>query len=359
MCTVIKEYGSEFDWESTLPYVSNTYIEHPLKNEAAYLFRSGRDSLKAVAAGYSETHKKALLPALCCESMVSPFSMNGYDVNFYKLNGDCTADIADIANKLSDDCVFLYMSYFGVKPLSDESLSSLKEKFSKAKFVEDRTHNPLHRVGEGGFSADAMVISIRKWLSIADGGLLFTNDCFDNSYLSENNFADIRKNAMELKSEYLKTGDEELKSQFRGLLNEASELLDASKNAYIMTEDSKQLLNKVDFDKILKDRQRNAKILAENLAHLCENGKLKFISQEPENSTIYFPVIVADRDAVQGQLAKKSVFCPVIWPLPEGAEGVCENSQYIADNMLAVPCDQRYSEEDMLIIAKAINEVLI
>lgn len=359
MCTVIKEYGSEFDWDSTLPFVTNTYVEHPLKSEAAYLFRSGRDALKAVAIGYAEKHTKALLPALCCESMVSPFTMNGYKVSFYKLNGGCTADVEDIENKLSNDCVFLYMSYFGVKPMSDNALKALKEKFSGAKFVEDRTHNPLHRTGEGSFGADATVISIRKWLSIADGGLLFTKDCFNNSYLSENSFADIRKEAMQIKSEYLKTGDEALKSKFRGMLNEASELLDASKDAFAMTDYSKDLLNRVDFDKVLECRQRNAKILAENLAPLCEKGNLKFISQQPQSSTIYFPVIVTDRDAVQCKLAKKSVFCPVIWPLPEGAEGVCENSQYIADNMLAIPCDQRYSAEDMLTIAKIINEVLI
>ncbi len=359
MCTVINEYGSEFDWDSTLPYVTNTYIEHPLKLNCAYLFRSGRDALKAVAIGYGEKHKKALLPALCCESMVSPFTMNGYEVEFYRLNGDCTADVKDIENKLTNESVFLYMSYFGVKPLSDKTLCSLKEKFNGAKFVEDRTHNPLHRIGEGTFGADATVISIRKWLSIADGGLLFTTDCFDNNYLFENSFANIRKNAMQLKSEYLKNGDEALKSKFRELLNEASELLDVSNNAYVMTESSKELLNKVDFDKILTDRQRNAKILAEELAPLCEMGKIKFISQKPQNSTIYFPVIVDDRDSVQSQLAKKSVFCPVIWPLPEGAEGVCENSKYIAENMLAIPCDQRYSAEDMLTVAKAINEVLI
>lgn len=359
MCTVIKEYGSEFDWDSTLPYITNTYIEHPLKSKAAYLFRSGRDALKAVAIGYASTHKRVILPALCCESMVSPFTMNGYEVGFYKLNEDCTVNAEDMEKKLSDDCVVIYMSYFGIKPVSDEVFCSLKEKFSGAKFVEDRTHNPLHRTEGSVFNTDATVISIRKWLSIADGGLLFTKDCFDNNYLSENNFADIRKAAMQKKSEFLKTGDEETKSQFRGLLNEASELLDASKDAYKMTEASKELLNKIDFDKILKDRQRNAEILAESLAPLCEKGKLKFISQEPANSTLYFPVIVENRDVVQGQLAKKSVFCPVIWPLPEGAEGVCENSKYIAENMLAIPCDQRYSAEDMLTIAEKINEALI
>lgn len=356
MCTVIKEYGSEFDWDSTLPYITNEVAEHPLKSQQALHFRSGRDALKAVAIGYAETHKKVILPALCCESMVSPFTMNGYDVEFYKLNSDCTVNTEDIENKLSDDCVVIYMSYFGIKPMSDKLLCSLKEKFSGAKFVEDRTHNPLHRIGDGEFKADATVISIRKWLSISDGGLLFTEDNFDNVYLSDKDFADMRKEAMQKKSEFLKTGDEETKSQFRALLGVASDMLDASKDAYRMTEASEKLLNKVDFDKMLEDRQRNAKILAENLR---ENSKLKFVSQEPENSTIYFPVLVENRDDVQGKLAKKSVFCPVIWPLPEGAEGVCENSKHIAENMLAIPCDQRYSAEDMLVIAKTINEVLI
>lgn len=358
MCNVVKEYGSEFDWDSTLPYISDTYLEHPLKSTTAYLFRSGRDALKAVAQGYSVTHKKIMLPALCCESMVSPFTMNGYDIIYYRLNADCTVNEEDVVSKISNDCIFLYMSYFGVKPMTDIFLSSLREKYKDTKFVEDRTHNALHRVGENTFKADSTVISIRKWLSIPDGGLLFTTDSFDNDYLLDTKFSNIRKVAMQKKSEFLKTGDEEIKSQFRKLLNEASELLDVLACPYKMTDESMELLNKTDFDRMLNDRQRNAKILEKELMSLIEKGKIKFISKDSESSTIYFPIVVNNRDWLQGKLAEKSVFCPVIWPLPVGAEDVCENSKFIAENMLAIPCDQRYSAEDMLIIAKTISDVL-
>lgn len=359
MSVEVREYGSEFDWASTDACLAEAHTSLPLNSKNTYYFRSGRDALKAVAKKYADTHKKVLLPALCCDSMASPFSMNGYEVMFYRLNEDCTADEDDIISKLSDDCVFLYMSYFGIKPLTDSQLTALREGCSLAKFVEDRTHNPLHRTEDKDFTADATVISIMKWFSIPDGGLLYSDENFDDEYSSDTLFSDIRTEAMKLKSEYLKTGDSTLKDKFREMLSKALSLLDLSDESYIMTEQSRTLLERIDYDAILSKRQKNARALYNALQELCAIGKIHFITDTPEDSTIYFPIMVDNRDAVQSVLAQNSVYCPVIWPLPEKAGEICKNSKLISENMLAIPCDQRYDEDDMCIIAKRIKQILL
>lgn len=54
----------------------------------------------------------------------------------------------------------------------------------------------------------------------------------------------------------------------------------------------------------------------------------------------------------------KNIYCPVIWPIPQEAKNVCAVSEYTAENMLALPCDQRYDAKDMKYIAKTLIELL-
>lgn len=356
MITKVTEYGSEFDWESSTAYVEDDFNSHYIKSKSAYRFRSGRDALKAVAQQYKKTHDTVLLPVLCCESMVTPFSVNGYEISFYKLKENLTADEEDLKSKMSDTTLVVYMSYFGIEPFGYDFLQTLKRDYPKAKFVEDRTHTPLFNNAD--FLADVVVVSIRKWLAIADGGLIFSKDEFKENYSADLKFSDLRKTAMKKKSEFLQSGNEKLKEEFRMLLGEAGELLDVSPNPYGMTGASAEQLLETDFDGIYEQRVKNVHTLRDGLQPLADCGRLGFITTAPEKSTLYFPILIKNRDNVQKALAEKSVFCPVIWPVPEQARNICPNSEYVADNMLAIPCDQRYAQEDMLRIVEIINTVI-
>lgn len=356
MITKVTEYGSEFDWASSSAYEEDDFNSHYIKSKSAYRFRSGRDALKAVAQQYNKTHNTVLLPVLCCESMVTPFSMNGYEISFYKMKENLTADEDDLKSKMTDTTLLVYMSYFGTEPFGADFLDALKQNYPKAKFVEDRTHTPLCNNADS--LADVVVVSIRKWLAIADGGLVFSKDEFEKKYPPDFRFSDLRKTAMEKKSEFLQSGNEKLKDEFRLLLGQAGELLDISPEPYGMTEASAEQLLKTDFRSIYEQRVKNVHTLRYGLQPLVDCGRLKFITTDPEKSTLYFPVLVKNRDAVQKALAEKSVFCPVIWPVPEQARNICSNSEYLAENMLAIPCDQRYEQDDMLKIAEIINTVI-
>ena len=84
----------------------------------------------------------------------------------------------------------------------------------------------------------------------------------------------------------------------------------------------------------------------------------RFLTGTPEESTLYFPIRLENRDAVQKAMAAKNVYCPVIWPEPAEAAGVCPVSRAVVDDMLAIPCDQRYDEADMDYISGCLTEIL-
>ena len=347
------EYGSEYDFLANTEFLTDE--DMGFVKPDWQLYRSGRDAMKALAriAG----RKKVLLPALCCESMILPFEKNSYKVEFYKLREELCADEEDVLKKLEPGCILLYIRYFGIPAFSDAFLQSVRARGEDILIVEDRTHDILIPREDEGFVPDAMLSSLRKWAALPDGGMLQTGlgRC---EAVDDRRFADIRLGAMQKKSRYLQCWEPELKKEFLSELGCAADILDESGEPALMGAGEEKLLRGIDFAKLLRCRQENALLLRELLRPLAEAGKLSFLSEHPENSTLYFPIMLKERRPVQLAMAQRDIYCPVIWPLPEEAEGVCPVCEYVTEHMLAIPCDQRYNAEDMHFIADTLSEIL-
>ncbi len=353
MQELIHEYGSEFDWESNSGYI-NDNLKQTFFQDAEY-FRSGRDALKAIALKYKGQYKRVLLPALCCKSMVRPFEMNGYDISYYKLNQDISADFEDILSKMQSNVIFLYINYFGALSLSDEKLNLIQKRFENSIIVEDRTHDILtHRINK--FTPNYIVFSIRKWIAIPDGGILYSSSELSGFPKEKDTyFGDIRIRALKNKSEYLKSGNIQIKTLFRNKLAEANCYLDTNDIVADILQESYELLQHIDFKKIAQQRRENAQVLSQLLKNI---GGVKSITSDVERSFFYYPILIENRDAIQLALAEKNIYCPIIWPMPKRAVGLCKVSDYISEHMLALPCDQRYKTSDMRHIVGILKRIL-
>lgn len=349
----IHEYGSEYDLDSNNKFIS--FITDQSFSADAEFFRSGRDALKAIANRYKGLFKRIMLPALCCESMVSPFQMHGYSVLYYKLNSNLTANINDILSKLENSDVLMYMNYFGIQSMTDEELKITRDLFPNLLFIEDKTHDILsNQCNE--FVPDFSICSIRKWLGIPDGGILYSKKDREIFFKKQNTlFYNKRIEAFKNKSLYLKYGDIEIKELFRNQLSEANECLENDDAVVGISNYSYELLKSMDFGKIKAARLKNINILSSKIINTKKIKQLDSFSID--KVSLYYPVIVNDRNLMQNVLAKNGVYCPVIWPLPEQAGRVCSVADEISEKMLAVPCDQRYSISDMGYIANVINRV--
>lgn len=349
----LREYGSEYHWQANEAYWLPTGEPQTLA-EGARKFRSGRDALKAVATACKSRYKQVLLPALCCESMVSPFTMHGIAPVFYRLSPDYTADIADVKSKLTQDTILLYGSYFGMDPFDEAVLLQTQKTHPGVLFLEDRTQDFL-RTKEQTFKPDVTIASIRKWTAIGDGGLLWSEKLCCPPGEQETAFASLRTKAMQMKDAYLAQGDPKTKQAYREMLGASSELLDESAEPFAMTQASEQLLARLDMKKMYRRRQENARVLK---AALTGVAGLELITQFPERSTLYFPVLVKNQQKTQAALAQAGIYCPVLWPVPQEAAGVCPVAEHTAAHMLGVPCDHRYSPADMEYIAQQIVRVI-
>ena len=345
----MREYGSEHHWQSRRGFEG---VTRRREIYAWRFYRSGRDALKQVA----RLHRGApvLLPALCCVSMILPFTLNGCPVAFYKLKPDLTGDEADVLSKAAPGTVLLYMPYFDVQPFTTDFLARLRQ--SGVILLEDRTQDII--VGRPApFTPDYTVASIRKWAALPEGGILKTAAALPRVG-ADGRFGALRRQAMEEKGLYLENGDEALKQDFLEKFHEAEALLDESGRPVAMSMENRAYLENIDFARVLAARRRNAGVLEQALAELIAAGTIKPLCRSESTAGLYYPILLENRDAVQQALARRSIYCPVIWPIPAQAQGVCEICEATAAHILALPCDQRYSEQDMATIAETLKAIV-
>lgn len=345
----MREYGSEHHWQSRQGFEG---VTRRREIYAWRFYRSGRDALKQVA----RLHRGAtvLLPALCCESMILPFTLNGCPVNFYKLKPDLTGDEADVLSKAAPGTVLLYMPYFDIQPFTTDFLARLRQ--SGVVLLEDRTQDII--VGRPApFLPDYTVASIREWAALPEGGILKTAAALPYAG-ADGRFGGLRRQAMEEKSLYLENGDAGLKQDFLAKFREAEALLDESGEPVAMSMENRAYLENIDFARVLEARRRNAAVLEQALAALVSAGKLRPLCKSGTTAGLYYPILLENRDAVQQALARRNIYCPVIWPIPAQAQGICEICEATAAHILALPCDQRYTEQDMATITETLKAIV-
>ena len=345
---MVKEYGYEYDavlnqkiWKATEGKVTDQKLMN------AYCLRSGRDTLKAIAREYEPC--VALLPALACDSMVHPFELYGHKIQYYLFNEDYSIDLDSLKTGEGIQ-LFLYMDYFGRPAIKDVELEKLRKQ-GNIVFIEDRTHNLLVE-RKYTFQPDYIIASLRKWLPIPDGGLLWGE--ISKPLANDTTFCTTRLKAQCMRHEFLSSGDETIKTEYRKIFSTVSELMDEDEPS-AMSAYAHSLAKQTDWDWVKRIRRQNSEEL---ISILSTSPYIRFIQNIPGLSDLYVPFTVPNRDEVQRRLSAEGIFNTIIWPLMDEQKEACKVAKYTEENMLAAPCDQRYTVEDMKIIGAEIVRVI-
>lgn len=355
--TPVKEYGYEYDAShDDVIWVKSCHRTTDMKLWGALALQSGRDALKVVAREYQPTI--ALLPALSCDSMTLPFTLHGHEVRYYRLKDDYSIDFEHLKTLIPDgieNVLFLYMDYFGRKAASVKDLMDLRNAYPSLVFIEDKTHVFLHS-GSSPFMPDYTVVSLRKWLAIPDGGIVWCHRKLHNhDFLDSTEFSERRLEAQCMRHKYLQTNEIELKPLFRRIFSNVSDIMDNNPEPCRMSAYSYELICKTNWKKIETIRESNSSCLISCFKH-CE--KIRLLQSQPKISDLYVPILVDNRDEIQKNLSEQGIYTTLIWPLSEEQKQVCRIARQTEEQMLAVPCDQRYDLDDMKYIAENIIHVV-
>ncbi|PPK45272.1 hypothetical protein [Clostridium algidicarnis] len=356
---MLREIGSEFHIESEVSNKLDGNLNTTQKKYADYRYtRSGREAIGFILNEIVTSKKVALLPTYICKSMLQPFLNKGYSIEYFGIDENFNPNLKDIERALcKDPDVMLVIDWFGMSRNQD-AVCLAKEHSKQLVILSDCTHSYFN--DSMTFEPDFIVASLRKWFALPDGAVAINCKCnFENKLeFNDNVFYHHRKEAMRLKSNYINNREKALKTQYRKLLSEAEASIELDDRILGISPFSLSIINQMDFDYMKRKRRENFNILY-NLIDKSLGMPIvnKMITEN--DCPFCFPIIVENnRDQIQEWLAENGIYCPVLWPLPDEVYLNYGISAYLSDNMLSIPCDQRYSADDMEYIAKTIKAFL-
>lgn len=348
---MFNEVGSNFFKEEK----TRTGNKNKLDNKKTIYLDSGRNAIRLVLDNLKLKDKVAILPSYTCHTVIEPFATRGYKIHYYDVNEDFTInkdEFEKLINKIQPNIILLH-AYFGKDTIKNirQYLTTLRK--SETIVIEDITQLLLKEEKDLE-TADFIVGSIRKWCSVPEGGFVKNNTnielkidgCEENRKLVEKKIE-----ASKTKDKYSKTMQSRLKEEYLKLYKEAEDMLeDNIDEIFIMSQYTKELLEKYDFKYIKKKRKENYEYLYENLKEV-KGIKNTLGILEADEVPLYYPLFIKEgnRENFQKYMAKNNIYCPIIWP--KAGQYLKElqgyNSNNIYKKIICIPCDQRYDLEDM------------
>lgn len=357
-----REIGSFFE----LNNINNDIVEQDLsqkikeltKMEYVYLLCSGREAIGLVIEHTAnlQLHKVCLLPKYTCDTVIIPFTKKGWKVYFYSINKDLSVDEEDFNEKLYkyEPSIILLHSYYGVDTIANvrKTINDYRNN-TKCIVIEDMTQSIGILANMKNEIADYYICSLRKWFDIPDGSFVATNSLIELNLNEKTTFLKDKIEAQTLKSMYLKNEKVE-KTIFLKLNARAENILYEDDRICAMSSISIDRMSHISLEDNLVRRKENSEYLNKNIPWSDSIRKVIDINNV---SPLYYPIYSENRIKLQEWLRINDIFAPVLWPIPKEVERMLnDNEKYIFNNLLAIPCDQRYILEDMERIVNCLKE---
>ena len=348
---MIKEIGSEY-WKVD----TGNNIENKITK--AVFTASGRSAQSLIIECAGIKNRRALLPAYTCQHIVEPFVWTGWEVNYYDIQKDLTIELESLKAGIekAPGCIIV-QSYYGFNTTKQANPLFKQAQTAGTIIIEDITHSFLSGWSPGYKEADYQFCSLRKWTGLTDGGyaLSLCKSTFKTLQVEMESFVRDRFNARSMKRRYIAEGDPKYKEEYRKLFKRAEDLLDGDIGVYSMSEAAKTDFRHIDFDFIKKKRQENYNYLLRTIA--SDYVKPIFGELIDDTCPIMLPVYIdKKRSELHQRLIDNQIYCPIHWPAPIQLTPEAKASSYsIYNNIMAIPCDQRYGIEDMRRIVDILN----
>ena len=363
-----KEIGSEFDIPFEVLLNASNFILQKVFQEKLFFknvtdivyLSTGRAAIKFILSNIMKKRQinKCWLPSYLCETIIQPFRELNLDYEFYNIKENLQLDIEYLSEKVEKNDLILTIYYFGFPPNEDIIIFLKKLKDNGIIILEDLTHSFLTKDIYLYIIGNYSVISLRKWFGIPDGGVAISNDnLFERKLIIKepfNGFVNLRLKFAILKNFYLNETINK-KESFREIYEKAEDLANSTIDLNIMSNISKAILNLVDFNDIFYTRRKNYNYLLSCIKNINKINPLYPILPD-EVCPLGFPIIATKRDALREYLTNNNIYCPVHWPLPEGIPKKFFYPYHLSNNILTIPCDQRYSIKDMEIIVRKLKD---
>lgn len=327
---VISEMGGYFGLE--LPDYGEPFSD-------AMKFQSARSALRFILE--KSDIEKLYLPSLICDSIVNAVRDAGIEMKFYNINKEFLPDVD--SRDIDFQCTFLLVNYFGLRT---EALNNYVFEKAKLNFIIDNSQALMSEPGK----EFATIYSPRKFMGLPDGGHLYSssekiNSCYLDLIQDDSSLKRIQHLLKRL-SHGPRAGYQEF------LLAEASLSETFPKKMSALTS---RIMRSVDLGKVSTIRRNNFDILNQTFAPL----NILSWSMGDADVPLCYPLLLGQSViSIREDLAEKGIFCPTYWPEAVGRCQPGSTEEQLINNMLNLPCDQRYSEAGMNHMIEAVLKAI-
>ena len=269
---------------------------------------------------------KIYIPFYLCHSVEKKLIDYHVDYDCYHIDDDFMP-LLDVQCK-DDEYVYI-VNYYGL--LDDKQIIDLNNRYGN--IIIDNVHAFFKKP-----VADICTIySCRKFFGVPDGAYLYgkiEKQLFLEKDDSANRFRHLYGRRDVSASEY-----------YQDYLKNENNLSDIEIKK--MSSQTKNIMSKIDYEKALKKRNNNFRYLSYRLSNL------NMINLENIDGAISYPLYIDDADHIRRKLIDNKIYIPTYW---KDAYEECDTyEKKLISNILPLPCDHRYCEDDMRKIADIID----
>lgn len=269
------------------------------------------------------------LPYFLCDSVSIMCQDNGYEVFFYSVG----EDLLPVFDAVLGPSEYLYVvNYYG--QISNQQILALKEQYGNiiVDNVQAFFQPPVPEIDT--------VYSCRKFFGVPDGGYVSSTAVLEDILeqdISKDRMAHILGRFEGMASDYYSDFKKNDHSFVEAPLRRMSGL-------------TRNLLRGIDYEQVRMIRNANYALLDSVLG-----AKNKLHPTVPDGPYCY-PFYCENGMEIKKKLAAQRIYVPTLWPNVLCMEGKREKD--FAENILPLPCDQRYTTDDMKYLSEILEEYL-
>lgn len=314
----MKELGGYFELE---------YGIHPEYHQSAVALNSGRHCLEYLIKAKKIT--KLYLPSYLCSCIETTCKKNNCSISYYEIDNEFMPIFEDT---LFDHEYLYIVNYFG--QLSNHKLNVLKEKYTN--IIVDNAQSFF----QIPISNTDTLYTCRKYFGVADGGYLYTDKVLEDELPIDLSYE---------RMEFVLGRFELSASTFYKLAADNNDVFD-KECLKAMSKLTHNILKSIDYNRVIEIRNHNFLNLHSSLSK--ENRLNLLVPKGP----YMYPYYCKEGQKLKQFLISRKVYVPTLWPDVFDRVPKASISYEYALNIVPLPCDQRYTTNDMDYIIQLIEQ---
>lgn len=316
----MREIGGyiEFEKQNGIEYHSKAIALNSARNCFAYLINS-------------RNIRKVYLPYFLCDSVKEVCDKAGIEIEYYHINKEFRPIFH---NSLEQDEWLYLVNYYG--QFSNEQLRGYVTQFKNV--IIDNVQSFFQMPIEG---VDT-IYTCRKFFGVPDGAYLYTD-----AVVEEKLSFDLTYNRLKhLVGRFEKTGND----FYREYIQAEEDFV--GRPILKMSKFTRNLLCGIEYERIKSVREKNFLFLYDNL------NKLNKLTVNFSEGPFMYPLYIEKGSEIRKRLQENKIYISILWPDVLKKCGRNELEHHLAENILPLPVDQRYGQEDMQYMINKLNDIM-